>query len=156
MNVEIIEADYFDEKHASDVLYLTNAYAEDEMGMEQPLSEEVAGRLIRELQKMPTALSFIAYADGRPAGIANCFIGFATFEARKLINIHDLAVLPEFQGQGVGEALLGAVQKKARQLGCCRLTLEVRDDNHKARKLYERFGFENDDPSVWFLTKELY
>ena len=156
MQIEIVEADFSNDKHASDILFLTNAYAEDEMGMEEPLSERVTGKLISELRAMPAALTFLAYSDGNPAGIANCFIGFSTFEARKLINIHDLCVLDEYRGQGIGEQLLAVVQKKARKLNCCRLTLEVRDDNEPARRLYRRFGFEDDDPAMWFLTKEFY
>jgi len=156
MPVEVVEADYSNAEHASDVLLLTNAYAEDEMGMEEPLSEEVVEKLINELREMPTALTFLAYANGKPVGIANCFIGFSTFEARKLINIHDLGVLNEYRGQGIGKQLLATVQKKARRLNCCRLTLEVRDDNEPARRLYEHFGFEEDDPAMWFLTKEFY
>lgn len=156
MHIEVVEVDFSNQEHASDVLFMTNAYAEDEMGMEESLSEETMERLINELRNMATALSFLVYADGKPAGIANCFIGFSTFEARKLINIHDLCVLNEYRGQGVGEQLLAAVQKKARKLNCCRLTLEVRDDNEPARKLYERFGFEEDEPAMWFLTKEFY
>lgn len=156
MQLDIVEADYSDPKHASDTVFLTNSYAEDEMGMERPISEEVRKNLIDELRNMPAALTFLAYAEGKPAGIANCFIGFATFNARKLINIHDLFVLPEYRGLHIADALLTQVQKRARQMGCCRLTLEVRGDNKRARRLYEQFGFEEDDPPIWFLTKEYY
>jgi ribosomal protein S18 acetylase RimI-like enzyme len=90
---------------------------------------------------MPTAHIFLAYAESRPVGIAVCFRGFSTFAAKQLINIHDLAVLPEFRGQGVGRKLLAAVEQKARELDCCKLTLEVQEHNQHARGLYESFGF---------------
>ena len=32
---------------------------------------------------------------------------------------------------------------KARELGCCKLTLEVQENNHGALALYQRFGFES-------------
>jgi ribosomal protein S18 acetylase RimI-like enzyme len=60
-----------------------------------------------------------------------------------LLNIHDLAVLPEHRGRGVGRALLAAVEEHARRKGCCKLTLEVQDDNPRARALYDKFGFED-------------
>jgi ribosomal protein S18 acetylase RimI-like enzyme len=87
------------------------------------------------------ALVLLAFADEQPVGLAVCFFGFSTFNARPLLNIHDLAVLPAYRGKGVGRALLVEAEKHARARGCCRLTLEVQDDNIRARSLYERFGF---------------
>lgn len=155
MSIEIIEANFHNPDHASAITTLTDAYASDPMGMSEHLSAKVKQTLIDELKNMPTALVFLVFSEDEPVGIANCFLGFSTFQAKKLINIHDLAVLPAYRGQGIGDKLLAAVQKKAKELKCCKLTLEVRDDN-PARRLYERFGFEEDDPSMWFLTKEFY
>jgi len=72
----------------------------------------------------------------------------STFAARPLLNLHDLAVLPERRGLGVGRALLEAVEARARDLGCCKLTLEVRQDNARAQALYESFGFGHFAPGV--------
>ena len=93
-------------------------------------------------------------------GPESCFVGFSTFLARPLINIHDLAVLPTHRGQGVGRLLLEHVAAKGTALGCCKLTLEVRADNYPARRLYEAVGFENAASydgavQVWFLEKRL-
>lgn len=155
INIEIIEADYHDRKHCSDIMYLTNSYAEDEMGGAEPLPNKKLIQMIKGLRETSNAFTLIAYENNRPVGIANCFIGFSTFEAKKLINIHDLAVIPEQRSRGIGEKLLERIQKKARRLKCCKLTLEVRKDN-PARFLYERFGFENGDPGMLFMTKEYY
>ncbi|MDZ7716653.1 MAG: GNAT family N-acetyltransferase [Balneolaceae bacterium] len=153
--LNILEADYSNRQHAADVQYLTNAYAESEMGGGHTLSQEELDKMIAGLRGMSTAFTLLAYSDEAPVGIANCFICFSTFEGQKLINIHDLAVIKEMRGKGIGEKLLEAVQKKARKMNCCKLTLEVRTDN-RAINLYERFGFETDDPRIWFMTKEFY
>ena len=79
--------------------------------------------------------------EDEPAGIAVCFFGFSTFRARPLLNVHDLAVMPKYRRQGVGSALLRECENRALRAGCCKLTLEVQDDNLRARALYERFGF---------------
>jgi ribosomal protein S18 acetylase RimI-like enzyme len=50
-------------------------------------------------------------------------------------------VLPASRGRGVGRALLDAIERKATALGCCKLTLEVTEQNHTARRVYERAGF---------------
>jgi ribosomal protein S18 acetylase RimI-like enzyme len=59
-----------------------------------------------------------------------------------LINIADLAVLPEHRGKGIRRRLLEAVEGKARQERCCKVTLEVQENNQRARRVYERAGFE--------------
>ena len=38
--------------------------------------------------------------------------------------------------------LLERIEAKARELNCCRITLEVREDNRVARGLYRKVGFE--------------
>lgn len=155
MELKIIEADYRDGAHCQAISNLTNSYAMDEMGGAEPLPGTVLSKMIEGLRETPHAFTLLAFLDGKAVAIANCFTGFSTFEAKKLINIHDLAVVPECRGQGIGEKLLEAVQKKARRMGCCKLTLEVREDNPAAH-LYERFGFENHHPKMWFMTKEFY
>jgi len=93
------------------------------------------------LREHPTTLIFLAFQGGEAVGIAVCFRGFSTFNARPLINIHDLAVLPACRGRGVGRQLLGSVEQKARDLGCCKLTLETQENNLRARRIYEAAGF---------------
>ena len=69
------------------------------------------------------------------------FVGFSTFAASPLINIHDLHVEPEWRRQGVARLLLEAVEARARELGCSKLTLEVQEHNRAALALYARAGF---------------
>jgi ribosomal protein S18 acetylase RimI-like enzyme len=129
------------------------------MGNGEGLSAEVRDRLIPGLRQHPTTLIYLAFASDEPVGIAVCFVGFSTFAARPLINIHDLAVVPAYRGQGVGRLLLERVESKGRDLGCCKLTLEVRADNHRAQRLYARAGFDDvalsQGAGTWFLQKPL-
>lgn len=155
MKINILEADLENEEHAREIIRLTDIYSRDPMGKKEPLPNATRLNLIDELKKMPTTLILLAYKGDEAVGLANCFLGFSTFEAKKVINIHDLVVVPEWRGLGIGELLLGRVQKRAKELECCRITLEVRDDN-PAKWLYERFGFENDEPRMWFMVKDLY
>ena len=139
--VEIVEADLDRSEHQNAVLELTDAYARDPMGNGKPLSDEVRRALIPGLQQHPTTVIFLAYEGNNAIGIANCFIGFSTFAARPLINISDLAVLPDHREQRIGRRLLKAVEGKAREIGCCKLTIEVQENNHRARHVYESVGF---------------
>ena len=139
--MEIVEADLAYAPHQQAVLALTDAYARDEMGNGAPLAPEVLARLVPALRAHPTTVIFLAYAGGEPVGIATCFLGFSTFAARPLLNVHDLAVVPPHRGRGTARQLLAAAEAKARALGCCKLTLEVQENNHRARSLYARAGF---------------
>jgi len=141
VSVTIFEANLDDPIHQEAVRGLLDAYAADPMGRGEPLSESVKHELIDGLKSHPTTLILLAFSDDRPAGVAVCFRGFSTFAARPLLNIHDLAVFPEFRGQGVGRRLLEETHRRAAGLGCCKVTLEVREDNHRAQGLYRSMGY---------------
>jgi ribosomal protein S18 acetylase RimI-like enzyme len=140
-SVDIVQADLERADHQRDVIALTAAYALDPMGIGGPLPEETLARLIAGLKSNPTTLIFLAYVDGEAVAIATCFRGFSTFFAKPLINIHDLAVLPAHRGRGIGRQLLSRIEMSAREAGCCRVTLEVQENNATARHLYEECGF---------------
>ncbi len=120
---------------------MIDAYARDPMGDGQALPEEVKGRLIPGLRAHPTTLVFLACRDAQAIGIALCFRSFSSFRALPMINVHDLAVLPEARGRGVGRTLLEAVIAEAERSGCCKVTLETQERNHAAQKLYRSLGF---------------
>jgi ribosomal protein S18 acetylase RimI-like enzyme len=122
---------------------LIDAYARDPRGGGQPLSPEARARLVPGLRAHPAARVWLAFDGEQPVGVCVAFIGFSTFQGRPLLNLHDVAVLPSHRGRGVGRALLEAAQAHARQLGCCKLTLEVQQDNDPALRLYARFGFDD-------------
>ena len=139
--IAIIEADLSRPDHQEATVDLLNAYAMDPMGDGKPLSEAARRDVIPGLQQHPTTLVFLAYRDTEPVGLAICFRGFSTFAARPLVNISDYFVFPEHRGAGIGRLLLGAIEQRARDLGCCRLTLEVQENNHHAKRVYGAAGF---------------
>src|SRR5690606_39004635 len=105
------------------------------------LSEYARANLIQGLQNHPTTLIFLAMQRGAPVGIATCFRGFSTFAAKPLLNISDFFVVPTMRGRGVGRMLLGAVHDEAVSIGCCKLSLEVQQNNARAHFVYGKFGF---------------
>ncbi|MFM7379019.1 MAG: GNAT family N-acetyltransferase [Erythrobacter sp.] len=133
-------ADYRDARDAADVVALLDAYARDPMGGGEPLRDDVRARLVGDLAANPQAFSLLARLDDMAVGLANCFMGYSTFAAAPLVNIHDLAVLPETRGHGVGKALMQAVEAEALKRGACKITLEVLSGN-PARHLYAREGY---------------
>ncbi len=157
-DIQIIQADFNDERHCRDVLWMLNHYATHPMGQGEPLSDEVRDRLIPGLRNHPTALALLAYDADKVVGIALCFRGFSSFKAQPLLNIHDFAVAESARGQGVGKQLMEAVFDTAEKLDCCRVTLEVAVANEPAKQLYLKCGFEPGEEkstAQWFWTKRL-
>jgi len=141
-SLQIVEADYADAEHRVAIPFLLDAYARDLLGFRKTLDNIVLQNLVSGLEQCPTALVLLARADDHYVGMAICFMGFSTFSARPLINIHDFMVLPDYQKRGIGKALLREVERIARERGCCKITLEVQMKNAAARGIYQSFGFK--------------
>ncbi len=120
---------------------LLDAYARDPMGGGDGLQESVRQRLASAIADVPGAVVLVARWDGKVVGIATAFMGFSTFAARPLLNVHDIAVLDGWRGRGVGSALLRRLEEIARQRNCCKMTLEVLANNHVAQTAYRKSGF---------------
>ncbi len=143
----IVDADYANPAHADALVRMLDAYSQDPMGGGERLSEYARTHVVAALAARPFAFSILAFAGGndddasRAVGLVNCIEGFSTFACRPLINIHDLAVLPGYRGQRIGERMLKRVEGIARERGACKLTLEVLQGNLGAHRLYQRVGF---------------
>lgn len=141
MNIEVVKADYLNEQHEKEIPMLLDAYASDPMGGGTPLTTEVKNDLVKELSRLPHAFSIIAYINGIPAGLVNCFEAFSTFSCKPLINIHDVFVINEYRGYGISQKMLNKVEEIAKSKGCCKITLEVLSNNMVAKSAYSKFGF---------------
>jgi ribosomal protein S18 acetylase RimI-like enzyme len=137
----IISADFDDPSHATAIVALLDEYASGPTGGNSPLSPFVRENLVRQLRARPNIHVLLAFTGERAVGLAICNEGFSTFACRPLLNIHDLAVTGDCQGQGIGRTLLVEAEKRARRLGCCKLTLEVLGGNTRAQSLYRSCGY---------------
>jgi len=141
--VRVEEVDLTLETNQQLLVRLLNAYALDAQGGAEPLTAYCQSNLAQSLLQMPTAHVFFAFVDGSsPAGLITSFEGFFTFKCKRLLNIHDCAVLPEYRNRGVCKAMLTFVQEFARSRDMCKLTLEVLSNNEVAKRAYTSFGFE--------------
>ena len=152
---QILLADLANPAHQSAIVELLDMYCRDEFGDGRPLSAEARANLIPGMVRHGGARVFLAYVGEQPAGLANCFLGFSTFRAMPLINIHDIAVHPDFRGKGIGQALSPRSRRMPASIGCGKVTLEVRSDNHRAMAAYRKAGFESTQPETWFWAKKL-
>lgn len=89
-----------------------------------------------ELAAQPGTRHFVvAEESGAVAGYA----GLATAAGEG--DVQTIAVHPDRWGHGIGTALLTELIAEAGRRGCDTVFLEVRADNPRAKRLYERFGF---------------
>jgi ribosomal-protein-alanine N-acetyltransferase len=89
---------------------------------------------LQELQ-VQCARSIVAETD-------NKLIGYVLFWLlADEVDIHNLAVHAPFRRCGIGHALLQKVVGQAKDRGSIRVTLEVRQSNTGAQRLYKSMGF---------------
>ena len=152
---QVFLADLANSEHQTAIIDLLDMYCRDDFGDRQPLSPHSRANLIPGLVKHGGARVFLAYDNDEPVGVAICLVGFSSFRAKPLLNIHDIAVSPEARGQGIGRQLLASVEADARALGCAKVTLEVRSDNIRAMGLYQSVGFQPSEPETFFWSQRL-
>lgn len=82
---------------------------------------------------LDTSHFLVAVEDGRAVG----YMGLQIFSGEGYVT--NVAVLPQYRQQGIAKALID----KALQNDMCFITLEVRESNTPAIRLYEKAGFKN-------------
>lgn len=85
----------------------------------------------------------VAEHDGAMVGYVKLGPPHLPFEPRgEAAELRQLYVIEEMKGQGIAHALIGWVIERARDLRADYLYLSVFTDNHRARRFYEKYGFE--------------
>jgi len=147
--------DFENPAHLEALVGLLNHYMTDPMGDAQPLNKLMQLRLVDGLANHPTALVIFAVYNGEIAGLSVCFINFSTFNVKSYLYIHDLVVYAGFRNKGLGKALMERLIELSVERGFCKITLEVREDNHNAQSLYRSLGFDYCKPNMLFWIKKL-
>ncbi len=108
--------------------------------------EGVREELRRHLEDSP-ANSYLFVAEGADrerVGFIHLQRTRDFFAGHSNCHIADLAVLPKYEGMGVGRALLAHAEDWAREQHCQLMTLAVFPGNERARALYESTGYATD------------
>ncbi len=152
---KIIIANFKDKGHRDAFISLIDEYRRGPTGDGKALEKGAAARLLKGIENHPSSRVYFAVFKGRVAGCATCFIGFSTFHAKQLINIHDLIVTKGFRKKGAASSLLKHIEREAKRMDLCKITLEVRSDNRPALNLYCESGFGPGNQIMYFLTKSV-
>ena len=147
--------DFSNEEHLRNFAGLVNEYISDPMGGGEPLTHLQQLRLVDGMANHPSGFVIFALNKDLIVGLVTCFVNFSTFKAKNYLYIHDIIVREEFRGKGIGRQLIQRCINLAIERKYCKVTLEVRNDNVIAKRLYESFGFRDTDPMMHFWTREL-
>jgi ribosomal protein S18 acetylase RimI-like enzyme len=97
----------------------------------------------RHLRELPPASHlFVAESDeGERLGFLHLQTQKDYFTGALNCHVSDIVVAPEFDGQGIGSAMLRYAERWAKDHRCRHVTLSVFPGNERARELYQRHGF---------------
>lgn len=106
-------------------------------GIRCTVEEEI--KILEQFQENPKNSMFVARYKGNMVGHSS----FSSFSRRSShIATIGLSVLKDYWGNSIATSLLQTMIDFAKLSDINVITLEVRVDNERAIKLYERFGFE--------------
>ena len=92
---------------------------------------------MRLLDKESGIHGLVAELDGKLLGLAHYSFTHSTWSPNRDLYLEDLFVIPEARAQGLGRALILALDEAARESGSQKIWWETREDNATARKLYD-------------------
>ena len=95
----------------------------------------------------------LAEDDGRLAGFAKLGPDDLPGASPGSIELYQLYVLEQWKGRGIAAALMDWAIAAARERGAAQLRLTVYIDNHRARRFYQRYGFEEVGKYVFMVGK---
>jgi len=103
--------------------------------------EEITQHLWRRIHDTVSPVwAIVAEKDGEVVGIANYLVHESTSRLRPVCYLQDLFVDPEIRGGGAGRMLIDWLIEEMNRQGWSRLYWNTKEDNHRARALYDTYG----------------
>jgi diamine N-acetyltransferase len=103
----------------------------------------------------PAYVFRIAEDDGQPAGFLKLGpLSLPVEPTGEAIELRQLYVLKDWHGVGIARGLTDWFLAEARERGAKEIYLTVYTDNHRARRFYERYGFEVIAPYAFMVGEQ--
>ena len=83
-------------------------------------------------------------------GFVQLYPGFSSVSMQRVWNLHDIFVLPDARGAGVGHALIDKAKHLAEHSDSGGLTTSFRHHNASAQSLFKSAGFQHDDEFEYY------
>ncbi|MEQ6376132.1 GNAT family N-acetyltransferase [Bacillaceae bacterium S4-13-56] len=107
-------------------------------GSETPISPAMVTKMITETEHIEGGMK-ILYHHQIPVGVVRG--SDDEYENAPIMNIGPVAIVPEYQGKGLGRVFLRAALQFAKDKGYSKAILSVNGENERAKALYEQEGF---------------
>jgi ribosomal protein S18 acetylase RimI-like enzyme len=113
------------------------------LGWVDPPDQREVAELLADVASDVDSGDACLVAARRPGALAGLgyWRRYARPTHRPHADVEKVAVAPEFQGEGVGRALMSELVRAAQDAGIEVLTLDFRADNERAALLYRSLGF---------------
>lgn len=124
---------------------LRRFYAEDRIPLDEPRVRRGLGQLLAD-----ASLGAVLFAEAGGIRVGYLVLGwcFSIEQGGRHVLIDELYLEPSARGRGLGSALLAAACDWARGHGAEVARLEVNRHNPRAKALYLRHGFRDDDRDI--------
>ena len=124
-----------------------NASFANLQGNETPVTPEMVAKMVSSEDYIEGGL-MILYHKERPVGAVRG--AKDEYENSPIMNIGPLAIIPEYQGRGLGRSLLRASLNFAKEKSYERTVLCVNAENERAKALYIQEGFKQVEAVVCY------
>lgn len=111
---------------------------------EQPSNIDSARMFLRDRLVNEESVVFLAVNEDESLGFVQLYPTFSSVSMKRSWILNDLFVKESARKRGVGEKLLQASITFAKSTGAKGVSLETRNENVNAQRLYEKFGFEKE------------
>lgn len=116
-------------------------------GSETPMTPEMVKKMVASEDYIDGGLMMLYHGE-QPIGVVRG--AEDKYEETKVMNIGPLAILPDYQGKGLGRNLLRASLHFAKEHDYNRMTLCVNAENERAKALYLQEGFKQIEAAVCY------
>lgn len=126
--------------------YMKQVFSETEFLLRQPEEFEMTvaeeKEFLENMNQSENNIFIIARVDGKIAGN----LGFTGSDLNRYSHQGEfgMSVLKDYWGHGIGSLLMKTLIDWARENGITRISLRVDENNERGRKLYEKFGFQQE------------
>jgi GNAT superfamily N-acetyltransferase len=140
----------------ADLPTILQLYAQPDIDDGAVLSIEEAERIFRRFAEYPDYRLFVAVHQGEIVGSYALLImdNLGHLGARSAL-VEDVVVDPDFQGSGIGRAMMNHAVSEARVKGCYKVALSSNVKRERAHAFYESIGFERHGYSFLLRLEEM-
>lgn len=131
------------EAQADDLKQVLGLYAQPELDRGATLSLEEAEEAFDRMRAYPDYRLYVAEVAGRVVGTYTLIVMHnLSHQGRPSALVESVAVDPQWQGRGVGAAMMLQAREHCRRRGCYKMALSSNQRRERAHAFYEGLGFQ--------------